>query len=313
MATISVFIPLYNTEKFIAKTVNSVRQQSYADWELIILDDCSTDQSFQICCEMSLTDKRIKVFKNDSNLGMMRNWNKGLSMCNSPYFAKLDCDDWWHPDMLNACLDILEKNEDIGLVMTRYAVVKNDQDLGTTESNGLPDFAKNKSFTGVQLVKRGVYGMFADGVLRQGIGLIRKKAVEELGPFLLIDSGDTEMWFRIASRYKVYGIDEVYYYYRIWENSFSRAQILGRNKNERNLFETREMIIRYYYENQLISDKEKKEFLKDNQHEYSKHLIYKNRVEGKTGTALLLMLKTFARKPFTTFTFYFKRMTSRLK
>jgi glycosyltransferase involved in cell wall biosynthesis len=312
MPAISVFVPLYNTEQFIANTINSVRKQSFSDWELIIVDDCSTDGSYKICEEIAKNDSRIRLFKNEVNLGMMRNWNKGLSLCRAPYVAKLDGDDWWHKNMLADCFDILEKYDDVGLVVTRYAIAMKEK-TDNMYTNVLPEYARNKSFTGVELVRRGVHGMFADGVLKQGIGLIKKTAFETVGPFSLIDSGDTEMWFRIASRYRVYGIDKVYYYYRVWENSFSNSQILGLNKRERNLFETRETIITYYFQNHLISATENERFLRDNNYEYNKHLIYKNRMEGKLVTAFQLAIKNLTMRPLTTMTFYLSRMVSKLK
>lgn len=100
MPRISILIPLYNAENFIAQTIESVLQQTFQDWELIILDDCSTDNSYIVAKALETKDSRIKVYKNSHNLGMLGNWNEGIKYCHSEYFAKLDADDLWHHKML---------------------------------------------------------------------------------------------------------------------------------------------------------------------------------------------------------------------
>src|SRR5690348_472074 len=126
MPEISVLIPVYNTEKYIGKTIESVLNQTFRDFELIILDDCSTDKTYEICSKYATSDQRVVLHRNARNLGMMANWNQGLVYCNQKYFAKLDADDLWHERMLEECYAIMEKNPGVGLVFSRYALIDPD-------------------------------------------------------------------------------------------------------------------------------------------------------------------------------------------
>src|SRR5690606_25904165 len=113
---VSLFIPVYNTELFIAQTIESVLAQTFTDYELIIVDDCSTDSSYEICKSYADRDPRIKLYRNEQNLGMMPNWNKGISLATGKYFMKLDADDLIHKEFVERSFRILEEKEHVGLV-----------------------------------------------------------------------------------------------------------------------------------------------------------------------------------------------------
>ncbi|MCB0513357.1 MAG: glycosyltransferase family 2 protein, partial [Bacteroidetes bacterium] len=95
MPEVSIIIPVYNTGKYIAKAVKSVLNQTFKDLELIIVDDASTDETYSICEEYAKNDDRVRLYKNERNLGMMPNWNNALQYITGKYWAKLDSDDWW--------------------------------------------------------------------------------------------------------------------------------------------------------------------------------------------------------------------------
>jgi glycosyltransferase involved in cell wall biosynthesis len=312
MASVSVLIPAYNAEKYIAETIRSVIAQTFTDWELIVVDDCSTDSTATVAAEFAAADARIKVVRNSANLGMMRNWNNGLPHCTAPYFAKLDADDLWAPEMLQACHAILERDASVGMVFSRYRLIDDKGLPLSTIQEDLPAYARNASFTGASLVKRGTYGMLADNVMKQGIGLIRRQIFDALGPFSLHDAGDTEMWFRIAAHHRVHGINHVYHAYRIWPDNFTRTQVLKLGKRERNLCEVRGMIITYYHQQGLITPAEYRSFMRDNQFEYDKNAMYIFRIQGKWGKALQLLVGNLLRHPVRTTYFYFGRLADRL-
>jgi glycosyltransferase involved in cell wall biosynthesis len=273
------------------------------------VDDHSSDKTFQRCEAISKTDPRIKLIRNERNLGMMQNWNCGLNLCHSDYFVKLDADDWWGEKMIESCLAVLDECPDVGLVFSRYAEVNASNEIAKESSGSLPVFARNRGFYGIDLVKQGIHKMLSENVLRQGIGLIRRRIFEELGPFLLHDSGDIEMWFRIVSRYKAYGMDEIFYYYRTWPENFTRTQVIAMGKQEKNLYELRTLIVRYYVDQKLLSETTGDQFLEDNQYEYNKHRIYKYRTEGNWKDAIRVFFKNLFLKPSRTIGFYFGRLT----
>jgi teichuronic acid biosynthesis glycosyltransferase TuaG len=89
MPRLSILIPVYNAEKFISKTIDSVLAQTYTDWELIIVEDKSTDKSFDVLKQYEAQyPEKIKVFQNEANLGMLLNWNTGIDLCKSELLFK---------------------------------------------------------------------------------------------------------------------------------------------------------------------------------------------------------------------------------
>lgn len=311
MASVSILIPAYNTERYIAETIRSVIAQTFTDWELIVVDDRSTDGTANIVADFATTNARIRLIRNSENLGMMRNWNYGLSLCTAPYFVKLDCDDIWAPEMLQDCYTVLEQDASVGMVFSQYRLIDDNNRLLSAEGEDLPAYARNASFTGASLVKRGTYGMLADNVMKQGIGLVRRRIFDEIGPFSLHDSGDTEMWYRIAAHYRIHGINKVYYSYRIRPDNFTRTQILKQSKREQNLYEVRRMIITYYFQQGLITPSEQRVFLRDNQFEFDKSSLYAYRIQGKWGKALAVLVSNLMRYPVRTVRFYAGRLADR--
>ncbi len=307
MPTISIFIPLYNTELFIQKTIESVLSQTFQDWELFIIDDCSKDNSYAVAKAFELKDKRIKVYKNETNLGMMGNWNKGIELCHSDYFVKLDADDVWHPTMLEKSVSVLENNDEVGLVFTRYININTEgEELKNTDVY-LPEFASNKAFSCVPIIKQGAYKMFSYPILRQGLSVIRRRIFNEIGNYKNIQSSDTEFYFRVGLHYKIFCIDEVLYYYRIHPNSDS-LKIANEGLREFLLYEVRNHILQYYFEQGAITKAFYCKQIKSVELMYNFFRSYKSREEQKYFISLKWMLRNFYLAPLTTIKFYIGRL-----
>lgn len=107
MPLISVAMTVYNGEEYLRQQVESVLGQTVRDIELVIVDDCSTDGSWALMNELSQGDKRIRIFRNDRNLGFKRNFERAISFCSGEYIALSDCDDIWEPYHLEALLGII--------------------------------------------------------------------------------------------------------------------------------------------------------------------------------------------------------------
>ncbi len=103
-------MPAYNAESYVDKAIESVIRQIYADWELIIIDDCSTDRTANICEEYSKKDKRIKLFKSDKNNGISRTKNAALSKANGKYIAFCDDDDIMDRRALSENVRLMEEH-----------------------------------------------------------------------------------------------------------------------------------------------------------------------------------------------------------
>lgn len=106
---VSIIMPSYNTADYIAESIQSVLEQSYTDWELIVVDDCSTDNTDEVI-KPYLTDCRIKYYKNEQNSGAAVSRNHALREANGKWIAFLDSDDLWMPDKLEKQIRYMEMN-----------------------------------------------------------------------------------------------------------------------------------------------------------------------------------------------------------
>ena len=108
----SIIVPMYNVEKYIEECIQSVVNQTYSNWELIIVDDCSTDNTDEVVNQY-LTDERIHYIKNDTNSGAAVSRNRALREAKGKWIAFLDSDDLWHPEKLEKQINYSKK---VGLV-----------------------------------------------------------------------------------------------------------------------------------------------------------------------------------------------------
>ena len=107
---VSIITPCYNAEDYIKSTYKALKDQTISNWEWIVVDDCSTDDSYKILTELSQEDKRVKVFKNSENSGAAVTRNICLNNAKGRYLAFLDCDDLWKKDKLEKQIDFHRKN-----------------------------------------------------------------------------------------------------------------------------------------------------------------------------------------------------------
>lgn len=107
---VSIVTPLYNCEKYIEETIQSVFNQTYKNWEMIIVDDCSKDSGVKIVEKYKKLDKRVKLFCNRQNLGGAETRNEAIKKAQGKYIAFLDSDDIWKKDKLEKQIKFMEKN-----------------------------------------------------------------------------------------------------------------------------------------------------------------------------------------------------------
>lgn len=114
---VSVVMSVYNGEKYLPETIDSILNQTFKDFEFIIINDGSTDKTAKILT--SYDDPRIRIF-NQENMGLTKSLNRAISLAKGEYIARMDADDISYPERLKKQVDYLNKNPDIGLVGSKY-------------------------------------------------------------------------------------------------------------------------------------------------------------------------------------------------
>ena len=192
MPKISIIMSCYNHDKFVGEAIESVLNQSFKDFELLIIDDNSTDKTYDIV--NSFKDPRIKVFRNEKNFGMVFNTNSLIKKSNGEYIAIINSDDSWLPEKLQKQLDFLENNVDYGACFTLANIIDEDNKI---IKNNIQD-----SFKYHELDRFGFlnYFFFYNNPLCYPSVLIRKNIFKKTGFFnpAFIILLDIEMWIRVC-------------------------------------------------------------------------------------------------------------------
>lgn len=203
---VSIIMPSYNTAKFIEDTIKSVLDQTYTDWELIIVDDCSKDNTDEVVKKF-LSDKRIKYLKNKENKGAAFSRNYALREAKGKWIAFLDSDDLWESNKLEKQIKFMETNN-YAFTYTNYKEINEKSE------------SLNTIVTGPKKInKTGFYNFCYPGCLTvmydaEKVGLIQ---IENLAK-----NNDYAMWLKVIKKVKYcYLLDEVLASYRKRTNSIS--------------------------------------------------------------------------------------------
>ncbi|MBU5480137.1 sugar transferase [Blautia sp. MSJ-19] len=126
MPKISIITPAYNCEKYLEEAVNSVLAQTWEDWELLIIDDCSKDKTYFCMQRLAKKDKRIRIFQNPQNSGAAATRNYGIRQAEGEWVAFLDSDDLWREDKLEKQMKVLQKQPDAAFLFAGSAFIEDD-------------------------------------------------------------------------------------------------------------------------------------------------------------------------------------------
>ena len=208
MAVVSIVMPVYNGEKYLRKSIDSVMKQTFKDWELIIVDDCSIDSSPEIMSEYAELDDRIKVVHNVVNSKIPTSLNNGFEKASGNYYTWTSDDNLYEKNAIEKMVKYLDKHEDIGLV---YSYMKFIDELGreTGVFKAQPENIFSNNCIGACFMYR------ADIANRVG----------EYNPDCLLVE-DYEYWLRIRNVSKIGYIDELLYQYRCHENSLTETKMI---------------------------------------------------------------------------------------
>ncbi|MCB9203296.1 MAG: glycosyltransferase [Flavobacteriales bacterium] len=203
---VSIVTACYNSEKYIAETIQSVLNQTYTNWEWLIVDDCSTDNSIGIINEYK--DSRIKLIKQEKNLGAAYARNKAIELATGRFLTFIDSDDLWLPNFLETTTNyLIETKEEF--VYTSYKRV--DENLNPK----LDDFHATEDVDFNRLLYNCPISMLTAIYDTKRIGKINIPIVDK--------REDHAMWFDVLRKIKkAKPIDESLGIYRIRENSYSR-------------------------------------------------------------------------------------------
>lgn len=208
---VSIITPTYNCARFIGETIESVINQTYTNWEMIIVDDCSKDNTEEVVKQYSQSDKRIKYIKLEQNSGAAIARNKAMELATGKYMAFLDSDDIWTNDKIDKQIKFMEENN-YNIACTKYEQI---DEIGQSLNKVIK--VKNKvDYNGVLLT------------CPVGNSTVMYN-VEKLGKFEVPNirkRNDDALWLQMLKKEKyIYGMNDVLMRYRIRSNSISSNKI----------------------------------------------------------------------------------------
>jgi glycosyltransferase involved in cell wall biosynthesis len=210
---VSVVMSVYNAEKYLAGAIESILNQTFQDFEFIIVNDASTDSTEEILKQFD--DPRIKIIKNSENLGLTESLNIGIKTTKGKYIARMDGDDISLPERLEKQFSFMEMNPAVGLLSSWYNFINE------TEKR-----------------LKACYLPVEDKTLRErlihinqfchGAAMIRKEALDTVGLYRTFFryAQDYDLWLRISERYDLHNMPEILYLYRELDSAISSENLL---------------------------------------------------------------------------------------
>jgi teichuronic acid biosynthesis glycosyltransferase TuaG len=209
---ISIITPSYNSRRFIKETIDSVLAQTYENWEMIIVDDKSQDDSVEYIKNLIKDDHRIQLIELNENVGAAMARNKALELADGRYIAFLDSDDVWMSNKLKIQMNFMQKNH-YPISFTSYKIIDeysndNNHTINVVKSLNLQQYLKNT-------------------IIGFSTSMIDRSLMSEEIKFLDIRiRQDTNLWVTLLKKgYKAYGIDELLVKYRVHSNSISANKL----------------------------------------------------------------------------------------
>lgn len=208
---VSVLTPVFNQEKFVAETIASVLDQKLINWELLIVDDSSTDNSWAIIQKYAGQDARIRSFRNATNQGLTRNWGFLIDNSKGEYIAFLEGDDVFKPDNLEQKINILDKYRKVAMVYSNFSVIDAKGAILTADIYNKYRIKtyKNSCIKATDYLYAKCLPFFSFSQV-----MIRRAVIDQVGyprnlnlPSKVFIPSDWDFNFRVATANKVYYVD----------------------------------------------------------------------------------------------------------
>ncbi|NET02803.1 MAG: glycosyltransferase [Sphaerospermopsis sp. SIO1G1] len=203
---LTIGLPVYNGEKFLQQSIDSLLNQTFSDFHLIICNNNSTDNTDEICRNYAAQDDRIIYYHNPSNIGCACNFNRVLKLSRSQYFKWAAYDDLHAPDFLSKCIQILEDNPDYILCHSHTLLIDEDDNFLQNYEIKLQTHAEKPEIRFHELLtKHFCYQLY---------GVIRKTALDKIPPMGGYGNADGIFVLRLAMQGKFYEIPEYLFFAR---------------------------------------------------------------------------------------------------
>lgn len=207
---VSIVTATYNSSSEIAATYSSILKQSLQNWEWIITDDCSVDDTFEVLQNLEKKDVRIKILRNNKNSGAAVSRNKSLKHVSGVFIAFIDSDDIWLPKKLEKQVEFMEENN-IDFSFTSYELInEKSKKLGQQVDTHLTGFVNYEDM----LKKKATLGC--------STVMLRRNAFNDLSMPLLRTGQDYATWLKLLKTKNAYPLTDILTQYRILPNSISR-------------------------------------------------------------------------------------------
>lgn len=206
MPQLTVLMPVYNAEKYLAEAIDSILQQSFSDFEFIIIDDGSADRSVAIA--QSYADSRIRFIQNEKNLGISATLNKGIELAATDYIARMDADDISYPGRLEKQFAYMQAHPDCAMVSSLVNVISENGQLLRKDKFESDYFYYNLTF---------ICWIYHPTVM------YLKKAVKEVGMYAVPYAEDFELFWQLTRKFKFYNLPEVLLDYRVTGQSLHQV------------------------------------------------------------------------------------------
>lgn len=210
---VSIILPVFNGEKYLAQSIKSILNQSYNNFELIIVNDCSTDGSLIIINNFAKNDNRIRVINNSANEGLPNSLNIGFSAASGEYLTWTSDDNIFHNNAIYTFTNFLKLHNKIDFVYSNYAIIDN---CGT-------------------ILRRNCLGPITDIKYYNTIGasfLYRNSLAKKVGLYdsKMVMAEDYDYWIRCFKNGNFYKFEDILYYYRHHEQSLTskRANLINK-------------------------------------------------------------------------------------
>jgi len=261
---VTIGVPVFNAERFLAETIDSLLNQKFGDFEIVLSDNGSTDRTAEICRDYAATDKRVAYRRHERNVGMVANFNQLAHSARGPYFRWAAADDLNDPDFLGSCVDVLDGDKRVVLVASRTKFIDaNGEELSFDADRGIfttdhgeiirpldphPEFASPHAHRRFRAV---ILHLTSNLLASHVYGLVRTDALRRTNLFESYLGGEKVMLGRLALQGRFHELPQRYFSRRFHPDHFGRqspratAKLMAADKTKRIIFPEGQQILGY--------------------------------------------------------------------